>query len=174
MRNSKGQFVKGHISENKNSMPTNCLFCSKVFLVQPHRFKSGRGKFCSIECRNKGAFTKEVREKMSKIRKGKSTGRGGERCHFWKGGITPQSKKIRMGLKMRKWREKVFGRDNWTCVVCKCRGGKLNADHIKPFSKFPKLRFLLENGRTLCEKCHRETDTYGGKMNKKTYLCTQI
>jgi len=61
----------------------------------------------------------------------------------------------------REWRDTVFARDNWTCVRCGARGCRLNADHIEPFSTHPELRFDLNNGRTLCEPCHRATPTYG-------------
>lgn len=81
----------------------------------------------------------------------------------WKGGITPENQKIRHSDEYKKWRKAVFERDDYTCQICGARGGKLNADHIKPFAKFPSLRFEVTNGRTLCVICHRTTDTFGIK-----------
>lgn len=92
----------------------------------------------------------------------------GSNSHNWKGGITDKNKKIRESLESRQWREKIFRRDNFSCVKCGAKGN-LNADHIKPFALFPELRFDLSNGRTLCVPCHRKTDTYGGKSKKKNW-----
>ncbi len=54
------------------------------------------------------------------------------------------------------WRKAVFERDNYTCVNCQKVGGTLEAHHIKTFNKYPKLRYCVSNGVTLCRKCHRE------------------
>ena len=80
----------------------------------------------------------------------------GENHYFWQGGITPINKKLRHSIEFRLWREAVFARDNWTCQKCGQRGGKLHSHHIKPFSKFPELRFDIENGITLCSNCHKK------------------
>lgn len=96
----------------------------------------------------------------------------GENNPNWKGGITPIHAQIRNSPEYKAWRLAVYRRDNWSCVFCgvKCTGAKakrgeviIHADHIKPFAEFPELRFDINNGRTLCDKCHRKTPTWGGK-----------
>lgn len=86
-----------------------------------------------------------------------------EMHHNWKGGITNESKTIRNTTEYKIWRDSVFKRDSYTCQHCGKIGGTLNADHIKPFSIFKDLRLKLENGRTLCLKCHKKTPTYAGR-----------
>lgn len=93
----------------------------------------------------------------------------GAKNNNWKGGITPTAEKIRKSIQYRIWREAVFSRDNWTCQGCGVRGGTdLHADHIKMFAYHPELRFAIDNGRTLCIPCHKNTITY---MSKKHLCC---
>lgn len=112
---------------------------------------------------NTFSLTYEQRKHLSEIKKGK-------KCHWWKGGITPINKLIRSSFEYKNWRNKVFERDNWTCVICKKRNGNgkavyLEADHKKPFAYYKKLRFDINNGRTLCKSCHIKTETFAYKIN---------
>ncbi len=88
----------------------------------------------------------------------------GEKHHNWQGGKTLKNAKIRNSIEMKNWRRAIFERDDYICRICNKRGGRLIADHIKPFSLFPKLRLDIDNGRTLCHACHLKTDTYGGRV----------
>ena len=117
----------------------------------------------------------ETRKKLSEIKKGKkpsnfgvSFGFSGNKNINWNGGITPENLIIRKSAAMRRWRKLVFERDNYTCTQCGKIGGDLNADHIKSFCAYPKLRFDVGNGRTLCVQCHRQTDTYSKHLSKYT------
>ena len=74
-------------------------------------------------------------------------------------------------LDYKLWRKTVFERDDFTCQICGRRGGKLQADHIKPWASYPELRFDVSNGRTLCVSCHRQTDTYGSNSAKGKRPC---
>lgn len=78
--------------------------------------------------------------------------------------ITPENKRLRRSKEFANWRKAVFERDNYTCQICYVRGGVLHPDHIKQFAYYPELRFELSNGRTLCESCHRKTETWGRKL----------
>lgn len=54
------------------------------------------------------------------------------------------------------WRSSVFKRDNFKCQDCGKFSGELNAHHIKTFKQFPEHRYDVDNGVTLCVKCHRK------------------
>lgn len=107
----------------------------------------------------------------------------GAKSHFWKGGASYLNHWIRSLSKYRQWRSDVFERDDFTCQACNQRGGKLNADHIKPLSvilaenKVVSVDMAIDceeiwnlnNGRTLCYECHKNTDTYAKNLRGKEY-----
>lgn len=140
---------------------------AKAPFTQAHKDAISRSK--------KGTrLSQEHKDKLSKAGKGRIPSKEarealrqanlGAKCRWWKGGIYPEHRLIRHSAATKEWRKAVFDRDAYTCVMCHKKGGYLNADHIKPFSLYPELRFNLDNGRTLCVPCHRKTDTYGAKV----------
>lgn len=96
----------------------------------------------------------EVKIKISNSHRAKFVG---------KESYAQRMKYLRASFRYKEWRTAVFKRDDWTCQFCGVKGGKLQADHIKPFSLFPDLHYEITNGRTLCRPCHFKTDTYGAK-----------
>lgn len=111
-------------------------------------------------------FTEEHRRNLSLAKKGKpNLKRRGANHPLWKGGVTPANQKARESIENINWKRAVLARDDYTCQVCGKRGGKLQVDHIKPFAFHRHLRYVIGNGRTLCEQCHRKTDTYGYRKN---------
>jgi 5-methylcytosine-specific restriction endonuclease McrA len=157
-------------------------------LSEEHKRKiSPKGRKLSEETKRKIGdahrglkFTKEHREKLSKAHLGvklsketrskMSVAHKGENASNWRGGITPLSKRIRGSIEIRLWRESVFARDNWTCQGCGGASGNgkkifLESHHIKSFSQYPELRFVIDNGLTLCKECHKKTDNYAHKAN---------
>ena len=120
---------------------------------------------------NKGIpRTKEIIEGMS-----------GKNGSNWKGGITPLVRSIRTKSKYRQWRSDVFTRDDFTCQECGQISGRLNAHHIKSFSSILQKYEIttleealnceelwnINNGITFCEECHKLTDYYCNRDNKK-------
>lgn len=71
--------------------------------------------------------------------------------------------------KNRKWRNKVFKRDNYTCQCCgDNKGGNLEAHHIFSYHSHKHLRHITSNGITLCESCHKKFHKeYGRKSNTR-------
>jgi len=161
-RNSKGQFLCEHYQgfgfkkgnqlgkQNKGNIPWNKGIPMTMELKQKLLEANRRDNF-QHALGNRFKHTKEAREKISishRLIKAEKTSN-------WKGGITPINQAIRNSIEYKQWRKAVFERDKYTCLICGQVGGELNAHHIKPFNKFPELRFVVSNGVTMCIKCHK-------------------
>lgn len=175
-------------------MKSNCLECKKEFNYYPSRssgkYCSSKCAFSSKEWRNKQRLSKlgkkhteESRKKMSILRKGKKQSKQWIENRFKSLKKYYESRKYKtdeyIRLKNSKdmidWRNKIFKRDNFTCQNCGDNsGGNLNAHHIISFrtiyEEYNILNkninlFDLENGITMCEDCHKKTDTYGKHYN---------
>ena len=189
MRNEKGQFVKGSPTQwtFKSGHEGYKTLLGKKFSDE-HRKNLSLAKMGTKNANFGKSMPERQKRKIRNAHKGVvrphmvghvvseetrrkiSDALKGEKSHFWKGGITEERARIYTSIEYKNWRKSVFARDNFACVFCGSRTGEgtrviLNADHIKPFSVYPKFRFDVSNGRTLCLECHKKTPTYG--MNKK-------
>jgi len=171
--NNPGCFKKGitpwskgkkfpEFSGEKNPMwkpktPAHCSHCKKELLLSPYQIRARN--FCNRSCWALG-----TRGKGSPVFKGDKA--------------TKDLRNRIMHLPEYKyWRIGVFIRDNHKCVLCGS-SQQLEADHIKPFALIrvrnkvtntEEARACQEfwdksNGRTLCKRCHRKTDTYMKKI----------
>lgn len=147
--------------EKQKEATRKALTGNKFFFGKKH---SEETKKKMSEVQKGRILSEEHKRKISEAHRGKPKPyRSGVNNPNWKGGVTPLRKNIYHSSRYQSWRKAVFERDNYICQICGQKGGVLNADHIKPWAIYPELRFDLENGRTLCQPCHRGTPTYGYK-----------
>lgn len=124
---SRECYLKDHSIKNKERI---CPTCNKKFIAE-----SSEDKYCSWECYNKNRH-------MPK----------GEDHWNWKGGISITNDH-RDSYEYKNWRQSVFSRDNFRCTKCGSKE-KINAHHILSWKYYPEKRYDIDNGITLCEKCH--------------------
>lgn len=118
-----------------------CEYCGKSIWV--YKSQSDRKKYCSRKCY---ALDQRIKQK-------------GNKSHLWQGGKTNSLQIHRTRSIYRKWRLSVFERDSYTCQLCGKRSGNgkkiiIHAHHIEEFSKHTNKRYDINNGVTLCNKCH--------------------
>lgn len=165
-----------------------CGVCGKNFYVTPNRLE--KAKYCSRKCYFKSdtaiALQKNLKhdnwlgkkrspETIEKIREKKKgvpiwslkqrieigKRQKGEKHWNWQGGKTKEGKRVKLSIEYSLFRKAVLARDKYTCQHCqKVIGNNLEVHHIKSFADYPKLRCVIENGITLCKKCHKKTDNY--------------
>lgn len=76
----------------------------------------------------------------------------------YKPSLTDEDRKKRDYLRglIRVWGNRVFRKDNYTCLKCGQTGGDLNAHHINSWDTHKDERLKVKNGATLCKKCHSD------------------
>jgi transposase len=154
-----------------------------LILSYMKKFNIPRREMSVAKIGRKLNVSQEWRDSRSKKYSGKGNTMYGKRGKDHPAWISPEIRKtclydqIRGTQENRKWRKQVLDRDNNSCVVC---GSKehLNADHIKSFAETIKENKITEkqqavdcmelwdinNGRTLCESCHKKTPSYGKRI----------
>lgn len=151
----------------KTGQYIQCKACGKEVYAAPWEIKRRKGKmFCSKTCTYRGRectmlfqkghpksflgkriHTQETRLKISRSQLGKMRKNPNDL-------ITPFDRRER--LRFRNTMQKlIFIRDEYICQICFSeKSGNLSVDHIKSWAKFPELRFIASNCRTLCMACH--------------------
>lgn len=137
---NRTSFKKGMKSWNaKNEPPLKkeCRVCNKSFQVAPWL---DRVQCCSVKCGQILRFrtSKHPRwiEDRTKLCRTSKQGERRTSAYFF-------------------WRKSVWERDEWKCKIndgdC---SGRLEAHHILGWTAFPKLRYEVNNGITLCHAHH--------------------
>ena len=115
-----------------------CQYCGKKFGPNPTESITTfwQRKFCTKVCADKGGFRYSGQQHPS---------------------YRPEARRRNRGGSHHKWVNAVIGRDKATCQKCGAQGVELHAHHIKSYRDHPELRFDVNNGLTLCYRCHWET-----------------
>lgn len=170
--------TKERISQTLKGRPVPWLKGKKlskehIEKIRLHSAKTNLGKHLS----------QATKLKLSLLRLGKPNYKvRGKNNWNWKGGKVKPLLLIRSLPRYNRWRLDVYKRDGFKCVMCgDNKGGNLEADHIvklshivdsllKQYGGFTDevrehhLIWDINNGRTLCIKCHMKTDTYGNNF----------
>lgn len=141
---SRDCYNKFHYIKNKER---ECPACHKTFVA-----KSSEDKYCSWECYNKDRHMPAKEEHWN-----------------WQGGITSENDVLRNSKEYKEWRKQVFQRDFYCCKYCGSKNN-INAHHIYSWKLYPERRFLLENGITLCEDCHRKVHNKYGYISEEPMI----
>ncbi len=170
--------IKGRIGMPK--MELKCSSCGKLRVVQyrePSR-RNGKCRHCARyrggrKSYSKHGWTKEAWMLHTKIngipnRRTFTKAMMGPLHHNWRGGITAPNKLARGTSEIAEWRLSVFQRDDYTCRICKVKGGNMNAHHILSFATDKNLRHDIDNGVALCRKCHIEVVHKGDWRSRDT------
>ena len=60
----------------------------------------------------------------------------------------------------KQWALAVKTRDNFSCIECGTKEGRIHAHHVIPWKENEDLRFDIDNGLTLCASCHAKLEGY--------------
>lgn len=134
----------GEVINTKTPVKFKHNKCGTIFNKMPELFKIGsRCPKCGLESRSKENHYRYNPELTDEERESRDMFNG----------------------EIKKWRVKIFERDNYTCNKCGNFGKRLNAHHLFSWDVHKEKRFNLENGITLCDACHLSFHKHFGYGN---------
>lgn len=180
-------------ANTKEKIINVCRYCGNKYIPKQRGKKAKEQQYCSRECSflsrtgiKRKPFTKNHIKNLSISLKGKHCS---PQTEFKRGSIphnkgkrdkTDLQQSIRTSIKMIDWRKEIFKRDNYICRDCGIHGSELNAHHIQGIA-FLILEYNIKslddaekcvsfwdinNGITLCLKCHNKTKKYNQYKNE--------
>jgi 5-methylcytosine-specific restriction endonuclease McrA len=129
-RHTSSSLLKIKASRVQNRKTKICNYCSNSFVRVLSLADRSRYSYCSNEC-----FRKYLKENR----------------------VIPS--KVTFSAEYKEWRLKVYKRDGFRCKMpgCISKTRDIAAHHIYPKKLFPEKQFDVQNGITLCRKCHEKT-----------------
>ena len=144
--------------------------CGNEKAVAISQLTSGKTKSC-------GCLNRELSSERMKGENHPMYGIRGEKHHKWNSNLTDKERHDKRDtVENYHFRNRVFERDNYTCQCCGSRSSKnnpikINAHHINNYYSDIDNRYNIDNGITLCEKCHKKFHKeYGNKNNNKKQI----
>jgi endogenous inhibitor of DNA gyrase (YacG/DUF329 family) len=173
-----------------NRKELKCHYCGKLFWRRNSMIRC-KNNYCSKRCVREAQIKGIIRRKRTYLtcKQCEKEFYGGSllkkfcshRCYFkwfrgknasnWQGGISSEYDKFKQSKEWKKWRIAVFTRDNYTCQICRFRNGQgehrdLHPHHLVSASKYPEFRLCIDNGLTVCVKCHGEIHSMNFRNRK--------
>lgn len=171
-RDSKGRYVKGHQHSPEILKKLSLANMGKIHLQSWNAglTKETDERVAKMASKKRGVKTaprlhrRGIRVSQNTEFKKGLVPKGGFSTRFkkganhplWKNGVTSENEKIRKSGEYKNWRIAVYRRDGFCCQICKKHCDKKNivAHHKNSFSLYPQSRFVVEEGITLCRRCH--------------------
>jgi len=123
--------------------------------IMSERFK-GNIPWNKGQSKETNASTRRQAEWMTGVNNPMYSKRGKAHPNYKNGKYTAEKKRYWGTSEYQQWRKAVYKRDKYACQKCgDNKGNNLNAHHVKSFVDYPKLRYKISNGITLCDKCHQ-------------------
>jgi len=145
-----------------------CEYCGESYYVKASQEHTS--KFCSVLCHsssgretrvckycNESFETKKSSDQKYCSHLCFSRDNSGSNCHLWNKELSDVERdEHRDSPENREWSLKVKERDDFKCQNCQTRGGDLESHHILAYSRHQEARIDIDNGATLCKRCHVE------------------
>ena len=138
---AKNIHKKGKENPCYNKIKCKCDYCGGEIEIIPSKMKDREYHFCNMNCRSlwqKNHFK-------------------GSNNPNYNPNLTDQNREDRRkNQEYKDWRNNVFLRDDYTCIISGEKGKEIIAHHLYSYDKYNELRFDVSNGVTISIELHKE------------------